>query len=61
MLAYDRWVIPRALDWANRTRDTYPFDKLVGASFPLDVVNQAFEPAEWTDGKGSVAWTVIVP
>ena len=61
MVAYDRWLIPRALDWVKRTGDTYPFDKLVGARFPLDVINQAFEPAEWTAGTGSVARTVIVP
>jgi L-iditol 2-dehydrogenase len=61
VLAYDRWVIPRALDWVSRTRNKYPFDKLVGASFPLDQINAAFEQAEWTAGKGSVARTVIVP
>jgi L-iditol 2-dehydrogenase len=61
VLAYDRWVIPRALDWVNRTKDKYPFDKLVGARFPLDQINEAFEQAEWTAGKGSVARTVIEP
>jgi L-iditol 2-dehydrogenase len=61
VLAYDRWVIPRALDWVNRTKDKYPFDKLVGARFALDQINEAFEQAEWTAGKGSVARTVIEP
>jgi L-iditol 2-dehydrogenase len=61
VLAYDRWVIPRALDWVNRNTRKYPFDKLVGARFPLDQINGAFEQAEWTAGKGSVARTVIVP
>jgi threonine dehydrogenase-like Zn-dependent dehydrogenase len=61
VLAYDRWVLPRALDWVDRRQDVYPFDKLVGASFPLDQINAAFEQAEWTAGKGSVARTVIVP
>ena len=61
VLAYDRWVLPRALDWVSRTRDKYPFDKLVGAKFPLERINEAFEQAEWAAGKGSVARTVIVP
>ena len=61
MLAYDRWVLALAIDWVKLTGDTYPFDKLVGPRFPLDVINQAFEPAEWTAGTGSVARTVFVP
>jgi L-iditol 2-dehydrogenase len=61
VLAYDRWVIPRALEWVARTKDRYPFHRLVGASFPLEQINEAFEQAEWTAGKGSVARTVIVP
>jgi L-iditol 2-dehydrogenase len=61
VLAYDRWVIPRALDWVSRTRGKYPFGKLVGARFQLEQINEAFEQAEWVAGKGSVARTVIVP
>ena len=61
VLAYDRWVIPRALDWVSRKKNEYPFHKLVGARFPLDQINEAFEQAEWTAGKGSVARTVIEP
>jgi threonine dehydrogenase-like Zn-dependent dehydrogenase len=61
VLAYDRWVIPRALDWMARRQDTYPFDKLVGASFPLERINEALEQAEWAAGSGAVARTVIVP
>lgn len=61
VLAYDRWVIPRALDWVTRSKNRYAFDKMVGARFPLDRINDAFEQAEWAAGKGSVARTVIVP
>lgn len=61
VLAYDQWVIPRALDWVARAKDRYPFHELVGARFPLDQINQAFEQAEWAAGKGGVARTVIVP
>lgn len=61
VLAYDRWVIPRALDWVRRARQRYPFEKLVGAKFPLEQINEAFEQAEWAAGRGSVARTVLVP
>jgi Zn-dependent alcohol dehydrogenase len=61
VLAYDRWVIPRALDWVARARQRYPFERLVGARFPLEEINQAFEQAEWAAGRGSVARTVLVP
>jgi L-iditol 2-dehydrogenase len=61
VLAYDRWVIPRALEWVSRTRTRYPFQKLVGARFQLEKINDAFEQAEWAAGKGSVARTVVVP
>jgi len=61
VLAYDGWVIPRALEWVSRTRTKYPLQKLVGARFPLEKINDAFEQAEWAAGKGSVARTVVVP
>src|SRR5438105_11809613 len=61
VLAYDRWVIPRALDWVSRTRGKYPFATLVGARFPAGQINDGFDQAEWAAGKGSVARTVIVP
>jgi putative phosphonate catabolism associated alcohol dehydrogenase len=61
VLQYERWVIPRALEWMARTKDSYPFHELVGASFPLERINDAFEAAEWATGKGTVVRTVIVP
>ena len=61
VLAYDRWVIPRALDWVARARARRPFERLVGARFSLEQINDAFEQAEWAAGKGGVARTVIVP
>ncbi len=54
VLAYDRWVIPRALDWLARARVRYPFEQLVSQTFPLEQINQAFEQAEWSAGKGQV-------
>jgi len=61
VLAYDRWVIPRALDWLVRARDRYPFETLVGQRYPLEQINAAFQAAEWAQGQGSVARVVITP
>ena len=61
VLAYDRWVLPRALDWLVRARERYPFHALVGNRYPLDQINAAFDQAEWAAGHGTVARTVIVP
>ena len=59
VVVYEPWVIPRALSWLRRARGRYPFEKLVGATFPLDRINEAFEQAEWAAGKGAVARTAI--
>jgi threonine dehydrogenase-like Zn-dependent dehydrogenase len=61
VLAYDHWVLPRALDWLARARGRYPFGELVGRRFPLEQINAAFEEAEWAAGRGSVARVVIEP
>lgn len=60
ILSYDRWVIPRALDWLSRARHRYPFEKLVSRTFPLNQINQAFEHAEWNAGQGQVGRVAIV-
>jgi threonine dehydrogenase-like Zn-dependent dehydrogenase len=44
---YDPWVIPEALDFLVRTRDKYPFDKIMSHKYRLDDINRAFEEAEW--------------
>ena len=54
VLAYDRWVIPRALDWLARAQDRYPFERLVSETYPLEQINEAFGQAEWNAGKGQV-------
>src|SRR3712207_4475060 len=61
VLAYDRWVIPRALDWLARAQTRYPFGELVGRRYPLEEINEAFAEAEWSAGRGSVARVVVVP
>ena len=54
VLAYDRWVIPRALDWLVRAQHRYPLERLVSETFPLEQINEAFGQAEWNAGKGQV-------
>jgi L-iditol 2-dehydrogenase len=59
VLAYDRWVIPRALDWLERAQHRYPFHALISQSYPLERINEAFEQAEWNAGKGQVGRVAI--
>jgi putative phosphonate catabolism associated alcohol dehydrogenase len=59
VLAYDRWAIPRALDWLARAQQRYPFERLVSESFPLERINDAFGQAEWNAGKGQVGRVTV--
>lgn len=42
---YGSWVIPKVLDFLMRTRDVYPFDKLISHKFPLQEIDQAMKLA----------------
>jgi threonine dehydrogenase-like Zn-dependent dehydrogenase len=59
VLAYDRWVLPRALSWLSRAKDRYPLERLVSRSYPLEQINEAFAQAEWNAGKGQVGRIAI--
>ncbi len=39
---YEPWVLPRAIDWLARRKDTYPLDKIVSHTFPFAEINKAF-------------------
>lgn len=43
LTVYEQWVIPRVLDLLIRCQDTYPFDKVISHTFPLEEINRAFE------------------
>jgi threonine dehydrogenase-like Zn-dependent dehydrogenase len=61
---YDPWVIPEALDFLVRTRNKYPFDKIVSHKYKLDDINRAFEEAEWKAAgaeKSKITRAFIVP
>jgi Zn-dependent alcohol dehydrogenase len=47
VVMYDPWVIPRALEFLQRSWDRYPFDRLVSHTYPLDRIDEAFRDAEW--------------
>jgi len=59
VLSYDRWVIPRALDWLERRHTAYPLDTLVAGVFPLERIEEAFQAADWAAGQGQVARALI--
>jgi threonine dehydrogenase-like Zn-dependent dehydrogenase len=44
---YDPRILPRALDFMQRTRGRVPWDKVVSHTFPLEAVNDAFAQADW--------------
>jgi L-iditol 2-dehydrogenase len=47
VVMYDPWVIPRALEFLERSRGRYPFDRLVSHTYPLARIDEAFRDAEW--------------
>ena len=40
---YKSWVMPKVLDLLVRTKDKYPFDKLVSHKFKLENVNEGIQ------------------
>ena len=63
VVMYDPWVIPQALDFLVRTKNSYPHEDVVSHKYPLADINKAFEEAEWQrDGDATkVRRAVIVP
>jgi Zn-dependent alcohol dehydrogenase len=50
-------VIPKALDFVQRTRGKYPLGSVVSHKFPLERINDAFKQAEWLNRQTDVAIT----
>ena len=55
--SYDPWAVPAALGFLDRTRDRYPYDKIISHKFKLQDINQAFEQA----AAGKVTRATVVP
>ena len=46
VIQYDPWVIPRALDFLVRTRERWPWHRILSHKYPLEQINEAFEASE---------------
>mgnify|MGYP001581257841 CR=1 FL=1 len=53
---YEPWVIPQALDFLDRNKERYPFDKLISHKFTLNQIDEAFRLSE----EGKVVRAAIV-
>jgi L-iditol 2-dehydrogenase len=47
VIQYDPWVIPRALDFLVRTKDRWPWHRILSHKYPLEKINEAFAASEW--------------
>ena len=63
VVMYDAWVIPAALEFLQRTRSKYPFERTVSHRYALDDINEAFSQSEWNREGAETATTraVITP
>jgi threonine dehydrogenase-like Zn-dependent dehydrogenase len=57
MVYYEAEHLQQALDLMRRTRDRYPWHRVVSHTFPLDQINEAFVAAD----RGQVTRAAIVP
>jgi len=46
VIVYEAWVIPRVLDFMVRTKDRYPYHKVVSHRFSLEQINDALKVSE---------------
>jgi threonine dehydrogenase-like Zn-dependent dehydrogenase len=49
MLYYEAEHLQQALDLVSRTRETYPWDRVLSHTFPLTEINAAFEASDRGD------------
>ena len=61
VVGYEAWVLPRALEFLQRTRHKYPFHKLVSHRYPLEEINRAFQEADWALSQGKVTRAALIP
>jgi len=57
MVYYEAEHLAPALDLMKRTRDKYPWQRVVSHTFPLEQINEAFAAAD----RGQVTRAAIVP
>jgi threonine dehydrogenase-like Zn-dependent dehydrogenase len=49
---YSPWALGEALAFLRRTRDRFPFDKIVSHVYPLAKISEAFVQADWLQRGG---------
>ena len=49
---YSPWALGEALAFLKRTRDRFPFDKIVSHVYPLEKISDAFVQADWLQRGG---------
>ncbi len=54
---YGRDTLKKSLDFLSRTKDRYPFERLLSRSYPLEEINRAFEEQD----KKLVSRAAIIP
>src|SRR3712207_8734316 len=57
ILYYEAEHLKQALDFVHRTREKYPYDRVLSHTFPLDQVNEAFAAAD----RGEVTRASVAP
>jgi len=57
VMLYDRLSLKKAIDFLSRTKDKYPFEKMLSRPYPLEEINKAFEEQD----KGLVSRSTIIP
>ena len=62
VIQYDPWVIPRALEFLLRTRDRWPWHRILSHKYPLAQINEAFAASEWHNKETtSITRAALIP
>jgi L-iditol 2-dehydrogenase len=62
VIQYDPWVIPKALDFLVRTRDRWPWERILSHKYPLEKINEAFAASEWHNKETtSITRAALIP
>jgi L-iditol 2-dehydrogenase len=62
VIQYDPWVIPKALDFLVRTRDRWPWGRILSHKYPLEKINEAFAASEWHNKETtSITRAALIP
>ena len=57
VVTYEPWALSRSLEFLQRNKSRYPFDKILSHKFPLERINEAFQQSD----QGKVTRAALVP